>query len=85
MRKHSRPCIIRFHKCWKLKSAEQYQLRLLQLYTPWIPESDLKHEDETYESKHKEVGNDVVENVIRYEPYLDIDFEELDSCKKGET
>ena len=35
MRKRSRPCVIRFHKVSKLKSPEEYYLRILQLYMPW--------------------------------------------------
>ena len=63
----------------KLKSAEQYCVRLLQLYTSWRQESDLKYEDGTHESKYKEFENQIVENVRRYEPYLGNDYEKLES------
>ena len=79
MRKHSHPCVIRFHKVLKLKSAEQCYLCLLQLFMPWRKESDLKHEDGTYGSKYKKDNNEIVENVKRHEPYLDIDNGELES------
>ena len=35
MRKHSRPCVICFHKVSKLKSSENYYLIHLQLHMPW--------------------------------------------------
>ena len=54
MRKRSRPCVIRFHKVSKLKCAEEYYLRVLQLYMPWRKEDDLKHVNDSYESKFKE-------------------------------
>ena len=34
MRKHSRPCVIRFDEVSTLKTQEEH-LRLLQLYMPW--------------------------------------------------
>ena len=32
MRKRNRPCVIRFHKIYILKSPQEYYLRILQLY-----------------------------------------------------
>ena len=34
----------------------------------------------TYESSYKEVENELVENVKRHEPYLGINYEELERC-----
>ena len=42
MRKRCRPCVVRFYKVSKLKSTEEYYLRLLQLYMPWRQESGKK-------------------------------------------
>ena len=47
---------------------------------PWRQESYLKHEDGTYEGKYREVENEIFENIKRHEPYLDFDYEELESC-----
>ena len=47
---------------------------------PWRKESELKHEDGTYENKYKKVQNGTVKNVKRHEAYLDIDDGELESC-----
>ena len=47
---------------------------------PWRQESYLKHEDGTYEGKYREVENQIFENIKRHEPYLDFDYEELESC-----
>ena len=41
MRKRSCPCVMRFHKVSKMKSPEEYYLRILQLYLPWRNESEL--------------------------------------------
>ena len=35
MCKHSRPCVVSFHKVSKLKSSEDYYLIHLQLYMSW--------------------------------------------------
>ena len=77
MRKRSRPCVIRFHKVSKLKNPESHYLRIVQLYLPWRNEDELKHEDGTYESKYKEVENEISVNRKRHEPYVDIDYEEI--------
>ena len=70
MRKRSRPCVMRFHKVSKLKSPEDYYLRLLQLYMPWINENELKQDSQSYEDKYKEVESDILCNINKHEPYL---------------
>ena len=77
MRKRSRPCVIRFHKVPKLKSPEEYYLRLLQLYMPWRNENELKQDNHSYEDRYKEVEGDILCNIKKHEPYLDINYEEL--------
>ena len=77
MRKRSRPCVIRFHKISKLKSPEEHYLRLIQLYMPWRNEEELKHDNHSYEDRYKEVEDDILCNISKHEPYLDIDYEEL--------
>ena len=76
IRKRSRPCVIRFHKVPKLKSPEEYYLRLLQLYMPWRNENELKQDNHSYEDRYKEVEEDILCN-IKKQPYLDINYEEL--------
>lgn len=69
MRRRSRPCVVRFHKVSKLKNPEEH-LRLSKLYTPWRNENELKQDD-------KEVEDDILCNVQKHEPYLDIDYKVL--------
>ena len=77
MRKCSRPCVICFHKVSKLKSPEKRYLRLLQLYMPWRIENELKQDNQSYEDRYKEVEGDILCNIKKHEPYLDINYEEL--------
>ena len=77
MRKHSRPCVIHFHKVSKLKSPEERSSRLLQLYTPRRNESELKQDNQSYEDRYKETEGNILCNIKKHEPYLDIDYEEL--------
>ena len=75
IQKHSRPCVIRFHKVPKLKNPKEYYLRLLQLYMPWKNENELKQDNRSYEDRYKEVEGDICN--IKKQPYLDINYEEL--------
>ena len=75
--KCSRPCIIRFYKVSKLKSPEEHYLRLLQLYMPWRNENELKQDNQSYEDRYKEVEGGILCNIKKHEPYLDINYEEL--------
>ena len=77
MRKHSRPCLICFHNMSKLKSPEEHYLRLLQLYMPWRNEIEIKQYNQSYEDRYKEVEGDILCNIKKHEPYLNIDYEEL--------
>ena len=77
MQKHSQPCIICFHKVSKLKSPEEHHLRLLKLYMPWRNENELKKGSQSYEDRYKEVEGDILCNIKKHEPYLDINYEEL--------
>ena len=77
MQKRSRPCIIRFDKVSKLKTPEEHQLRLSQLYMPWRDENELKQDNQSDEDRYKEVEGDILCNIKKHEPYLDIDYEEL--------
>ena len=77
MQKHSRPCIICFHKVSKLKSPEEHYLRLLQLYMPWRNENELKQGNQSYEDRYKGVEGNILCNIKKHEPYLDINYEEL--------
>ena len=63
MQKLSQPCVIRFHKLFKLKSPEEHYLRLLQLHMPWRNENELKQNKQSYENRYKEVENDVLCNT----------------------
>ena len=77
MRKHSRPCVIHFHKVSKLKSPEEHYSRLLQLYMPRRNESELKQDNQSYEDRYKEIEGNILCNIKKHEPYLDIDYDEL--------
>ena len=77
MRKCSRPCVIRFHKVSKLKSPEEHYLILLQLYMPWRNENELKQGNGIYGNRYKEVEGDMLCNIKKHEPYLDIGYKEL--------
>ena len=81
MRKHSRSCVICFHKVSKLKSPEEHYLRLLQLYMSWKNENELKQGNQSYEDRYKEVEDDILCNIKKHEPYLDINYEELQNFK----
>ena len=61
----------------KLKSPEEHYLRLLQLYMPWRNENELKQDNQSYEDRYKEVEGDILCNIKKHEPYLDINYEEL--------
>ena len=74
---NSLPCIIHFHKVSKLKSPEEHYLRLLQLYMPWRNQNQLKQDSQRYEDGYKEVEGNILCNIKKHEPYLDIDYEEL--------
>ena len=77
MRKRSQPCVILFHKVSKLKSPEEHYLRLLQLFMSWRNENELKQDNLGYEDRYKEVEGNILCNIKKHEPYLDIDYEEL--------
>ena len=44
---------------------------------PWRNESELKQDNKSYEDRYKEVEDDILCNITKHEPYLDIDYEEL--------
>ena len=77
MQKHSQSCVIRFHKVSKRKSPEEHYLRLSQLYMSWRNENELKQGNQSYEDRYKEVEDDILCNIKKHEPYLDINYEEL--------
>ena len=53
-------------------------MRLLQLYIPWRNESELKQDNKSYEDRYKEVEDGILCNITN-QPYLDIDYEELEN------
>ena len=61
----------------KLKSPEEHYSRLLQLCIPWRNKNELKQENQSYEDRYNEAGGDILCNIKKHEPYLDIDYEEL--------
>ena len=77
MRKRSRLCVIYFHKVSKLKIPEEHYLRLLQLYMPWRNENELKQGNQSNEDRYKEVEGNILCNIKKHEPYLDINYEEM--------
>ena len=79
MRKRTSPIVIRFHTVSKLKSPEEFYLRLLQLYMPWRDETQLKMIDQSYEERYMEVKEECEENLQKHEPFTPIDYEELEN------
>ena len=77
IQKLSRPCVICFYKVSKPKSPEEHYLVLLQLYMPWRNENELKLHNQSYGDRYKEVEGDIFCSIKKHEPYLDIDYEEL--------
>ena len=77
MRKRSQPCVIRFHKVSKLENPQEHYLRLLQLYMSQRNENELKQDKQSYEDRYKEIEGDILCNIKKHEPYLDINYEEL--------
>ena len=70
--KRSWPCVTHFYKVSKLKSQEEYYLRLLQLYKPWRNENEMKQDNQSYEDRNKGVEGDILCNIKKHEPCLDI-------------
>ena len=79
------PCVMHYHKVSKLKSCEEYYLKVLQLYMPWRNESRLKEDTQSYEDKYKEVESDILCNISKHEPGEDIDYEDLHNSDKLES
>ena len=44
---------------------------------PWRNENELKQDNQNYEDRYKEVEGNILCNIKKHEPYLDIDYEEL--------
>ena len=44
---------------------------------PWRSHGELKQDNQSYEDRYKEVEGEVLRNIKKHEPYLDIDYEEL--------
>ena len=47
------------------------------MYLPWRNENELRQENQNYEDRSKEVEGNILCNIKKHEPYLDIDYEEL--------
>ena len=43
----------------------------------WRNENELKQDNHSYEDRSKEVESDILCNVKKHKPYLNIDYEEL--------
>ena len=54
-------------------SPEEHYLSLLQLYMPLGNEIG----NQCYEDRYKEVEGDILYNIKKHEPYLDIDHKEF--------
>ena len=44
---------------------------------PWRNENQLKQDNQSFEDRHKEVEGNILCKIMKHEPYLDIDYEEL--------
>ena len=44
---------------------------------PWRNENELRQENQSCEDRYKEVEGNILCNIKKHEPYLDIDYEEL--------
>ena len=74
MQKHSRPCVICFHKASKLKSPEKHYLRLLQLYVPQRNQDEVKQDNQGYEGRYEKVEGDILCNMKKHEPLKKLRF-----------
>ena len=68
-----------YHKVSKQSCPEMFYMKMLQLYMPWRVESHLKEDNWSYEDKFNEVESAILSNINMHEPYLDIDYEELNN------
>ena len=69
-----RPYVICFWKVWKPKSPEEHYLRLT---VKRRNENELKQDNQSYVDRYKVVEGDILCNIKKYRPYLDIDYEEV--------
>ena len=44
---------------------------------PWRNENGLKQENQSYEDRFKEIGGDILCDIKKHEPYLGIEYKEL--------
>ena len=51
-------------------------MRLLQLYIAWHNGNELKQDNQSYEDRYRKL-EDILCNMKRHKPYMDIDYEEL--------
>ena len=51
-------------------------MRLLQLYIAWHNGNELKQDNQSYEDRYRKL-EDILCNMKRHEPCMDIDYEEL--------
>lgn len=77
MKKRTRPCVVRWHHVSRMKNEEEYCLKMLQLFSPWRNENDLKHQDATYTSKFNEVESEIRDNIDEHMPFEEIDVDQL--------
>lgn len=88
MKKGSRPCVIRYHKVTKLKDCEQYYMIVLQLYTPWRNEDNIKGDCPTYGEKFISVELSIKPNILKHDPNFekyDIDLDDLHHYADSES
>ena len=43
----------------------------------WRNEKELKQENQSYEDKYKEIEGDILCNITKHEPYMDIDYNKI--------
>ena len=61
---------------WKAQNSITWDFHL---YVPWWNENKVKQDNQSFEGKYKKVEGNILCNIKRHEPYLDIDYDGLES------
>ena len=88
MKERSRPCVMRYHKISKMKDPEQYYMTLLQLYSPWRSEDDMKENCSTFSERYHKIIDSIKPNIDKHNNDFeknDIDQDEIPHFSESES